>query len=225
MIKFKLIIISFQVFCSELPIFLREHFNGMYRSDVYFFSKQLAELPIFIIMPIISTTIFYFMAGMNPGFDRFLITCSVFVLLTQIVVSVGYLMSCITNSIQIAIALAPAILVPLMLFGGFFLNNESVPDWLIWLKYLSWYKYSNEILIINQWEGITIDCPQFNSSDVSNATVSGKSCIPDGDGVIEFYGFNKEDYYIDFIALAILAIGFRIIAYLVLLSKTFRKHN
>jgi len=23
------------VFCAELPIFLREHFNGMYRTDVY----------------------------------------------------------------------------------------------------------------------------------------------------------------------------------------------
>ncbi|CAG0919855.1 unnamed protein product, partial [Notodromas monacha] len=28
------------VFCQELPIFLREHFNGMYRVDVYFLSKM-----------------------------------------------------------------------------------------------------------------------------------------------------------------------------------------
>ena len=39
------------VFCMELPIFLREHFNGMYRTDVYFLCKQIAEFPLFIIAP------------------------------------------------------------------------------------------------------------------------------------------------------------------------------
>ena len=30
------------VFCSELPVFRREHFNGLYRTDVYFLAKQVA---------------------------------------------------------------------------------------------------------------------------------------------------------------------------------------
>jgi len=34
------VISHFQVFCMELPIFLREHFNGMYRTDVYFIRDQ-----------------------------------------------------------------------------------------------------------------------------------------------------------------------------------------
>jgi hypothetical protein len=33
-----------QTFCVELPIFLREHNNGMYRVDTYFVSKMLAEV-------------------------------------------------------------------------------------------------------------------------------------------------------------------------------------
>ena len=32
------------VFCGELPIFLREHFNGMYRTDTYFLSKQVKSV-------------------------------------------------------------------------------------------------------------------------------------------------------------------------------------
>lgn len=54
----------------ELPIFLREHFNGMYRTDVYFLTKQLAEFPIFVITPILFTAIFYFMVGLNPLFVK-----------------------------------------------------------------------------------------------------------------------------------------------------------
>ena len=49
------------VFTLEVPIFLREHFNGMYRTDVYFLTKQLAELPIFFITPLFFLGILYFM--------------------------------------------------------------------------------------------------------------------------------------------------------------------
>ena len=31
---------------------------------------------------------------------------------------------------------------------------SSVPDYFIWLEYLSWFKYSNELLAINQWQNI-----------------------------------------------------------------------
>lgn len=49
------------VITMELPIFLREHFNGMYRTDVYFITKQLAELPLFLLTPLIFVGILYYM--------------------------------------------------------------------------------------------------------------------------------------------------------------------
>ena len=72
------------VFCVELPIFLREHFNGMYRTDVYYIAKQIAEFPIFIATPILFMVIYYWMVGMNSEFDRFCIACLVAVVVTQV---------------------------------------------------------------------------------------------------------------------------------------------
>ena len=77
------------VICMELPIFLREHFNGMYRADVYFITKQLAELPVFLITPVIFVGIIYYMVGLNPALDRFLIAIGIAELETQAVVSFG----------------------------------------------------------------------------------------------------------------------------------------
>jgi len=37
-------LMPFQVFCQELPVFLREHCSGMYRVDAYFICKNLAEV-------------------------------------------------------------------------------------------------------------------------------------------------------------------------------------
>lgn len=73
-----------KVFCMELGIFMREHFNGMYRTDTYFLTRLMAELPVQIVSPIISTSIFYWMVGMNPDFSRFLMCCVINILLVQV---------------------------------------------------------------------------------------------------------------------------------------------
>ena len=58
---------TLQVFCLELPIFMREHFNGTYRVDTYFITKQMAELPIFLTLPIVFTSIVYWMVSKSPS--------------------------------------------------------------------------------------------------------------------------------------------------------------
>jgi ABC-type multidrug transport system permease subunit len=81
--------LSLQVFCAELPIFLREHFNGMYRTDVYFLCKTLAELPLYIIFPFAFSAICYYMVGFNPDISRFFITCAIVVLVANVACSFG----------------------------------------------------------------------------------------------------------------------------------------
>jgi len=77
------------VFCSELPVFMREHHNGMYRTDVYFLSKTLAEVPIFLVLPILFTSIMYYIVGLNPKFTHFLVAALFITLVSLVAVSFG----------------------------------------------------------------------------------------------------------------------------------------
>lgn len=86
---FCFIVVFLQVFCAELSVFLREHRSGMYRTDVYFLCKSLAEMPVFAIIPVIFTSIAYFMIGMNPEPQRFFITAGVTILITSVATSFG----------------------------------------------------------------------------------------------------------------------------------------
>ena len=61
---------------------------------------------------------------------------------------------------------------------------RSIPKWLIWLKYLSWFMYSNELLNINQWENVNItDCNPTENSELP--------CFPNGETILTFYGFES----------------------------------
>lgn len=63
--------------------------NGMYRTDVYFLSKTIAELPIFIIIPVIFTSVSYYLVGFNPDPNRFMVAVAVVMLVANVATSFG----------------------------------------------------------------------------------------------------------------------------------------
>uniref|UniRef100_A0A1B6ICC2 Protein white n=1 Tax=Homalodisca liturata TaxID=320908 RepID=A0A1B6ICC2_9HEMI len=201
------------VFCSEMPVFMREHYNGMYRTDVYFLCKTLAEVPIFLVIPVLFTCIMYYMVGLNPDPSRFFQSIVIITLVSNVATSFGYFISSVSSSIAVALSIGPPIIIPFLLFGGFFLNVGSVPPYFKWLSHLSWFKYGNEALLINQWDNIKdIACTRANTT-----------CPGDGHVVLEQYNFSERNYIWDYIWLVVLIIGFRVVAFLALLYRTSRR--
>jgi len=47
--------------------------------------------------------------------------------------------------------------------------------------------YANELLVINQWEDVDLDC----KDDLSEGIITADCKFPDGDTIINFYGFKK----------------------------------
>ena len=200
------------VFCAELPIFLREHRNGMYRTDVYFLCKTLAEAPIFVAVPLLFTMVAYPMIGLYPGVDHFFVAAGIVALVANVSTSFGYLISCVSNNLSMALSVGPPVIIPFLLFGGFFLNTASVPFYFEWFSYLSWFRYGNEALLINQWSEVeSIACTR------SNAT-----CPKTGRMVLQMYNFKEEHFYADIVCLFSLIVAFRFLAFLALLWRTRR---
>lgn len=157
--------IFFQVFSAELPIFIRESRARLYSVDTYFLGKTFAEFPLFIAVPIIFTTIAYPMIGLMSGWYYFFVACGIVCLVANVATSFGYLISCASSSISMALSIGPPVIIPFLIFGGFFLNSASVPYYFEWLSYLSWFRYGNEALLINQWSDVTeIMCTRSNTT-------------------------------------------------------------
>ena len=62
----------------------REHLNGLYRIDVYFMARQLADLPLFLLTPVIFMVIFYFLALPDNGAERFFMSTLIIILVVQV---------------------------------------------------------------------------------------------------------------------------------------------
>lgn len=204
-------------FTSELNMYFRDHENALYRADTYFLAKNLIDLPMFTVIMIIGIIPPYWIIGLYPKFTTFLVSFTTFALVYQFSLSLNvYFIAIATGRVDIALNVAPIVRVVLMLLGGFFVNDATIPSWLSWLQYLSWHHYSYEILLIYQWKDVDkIDC-----SDVTvNGTLSA-TCFKTGEEVIDYYNFNQSNIWFNFMMLILLSFAFRFFAFLVLLFKS-----
>jgi len=105
-----------------------------------------------------------------------------------------------------------------------FLRNGSIPIWLDWIKYFSWFFYSYEALVINQWSGVTnITCnDSFSTDETLFGNNAEEGCLRTGDEVLDSLNFKEEDFMFAILMMLMLSILLRILAYLSLLRKTRR---
>ncbi|XP_045473258.1 protein white-like [Harmonia axyridis] len=170
-------------FFDEIPLFVREHKNGFYRTDVYYFSKLATDLPLYSFINTIGMTICCFSIGIFPDGSRWIVAVLLILLTSLIAMGIGYAVSIIAASMNEAFSITALVMVPFMLFSGIFVNIKSIPSCLKWLSYISWYRYGYEGLLIDQWEGVgRISC--MNSSI---------PCPDDGLMILAEQGYSPED--------------------------------
>ena len=131
-----------QTFQGERPVFLREYANKMYSVLPYYLAKILADMPVFMIVPLVYIAICYFAIGFEADAAQFF----KFVLNLQFTalcaISYGYLVSSIFKDAATALALQGVLAMPLLLVGGFFTNQGDQADYLTYFAFISPVQYS-----------------------------------------------------------------------------------
>ncbi|CAF1073260.1 unnamed protein product [Adineta steineri] len=195
----------------QSPLFFKEHDDGIYRTIPYYISKVIVELPITAIDIFLSITIIYWMANLYNSARRFFILQGILLLCMLVSMSVGTLIGVSSPTPTVASALVVPILIPLLVASGFYIKTNSIPKWLIWLHYISWPYYTDELLSINQWA----DVKSFDCNPMGNTT-----CLRNGDDVLAYYNFKKSNYNRN-IGLLVLLFGVgQLLSILILLLRT-----
>jgi len=139
------------IFPDERPVFLREVNNNMYGVGPYFWAKIISELPFSIMTPCIFGAIVYFACAMNPGADHFLMFLLILTLIYNASSGYSLIISALFSDKQLAVTLTPVLIIPFMLFAGFFVSTSSIPIFLKEFEYLSIFKYGYQALMLNQF--------------------------------------------------------------------------
>ena len=129
------ILLTFPV---EREVFLREIGSNMYGVSSYFVGRSSTEFPFLTLIPFIFSAVIYWIIGFNSTVGKFFIfgklhslQCSdLIIALFMILQSIngnalGLLGGSVFPDPKVALAVAPMLLLPLMIFAGFYLNEGN----------------------------------------------------------------------------------------------------
>lgn len=131
---------AYMAFPLERAIIFKERSSGSYHLSAYFMAKTTSEAPARLALPAIYMIISYWMSGVNNNFGIFIAStlCSLLSVLAG--ESIGLFMGAAILDMEQGMVIMTVIALGLMVVGGFFVRN--IPSWILWLGYLSPFKYS-----------------------------------------------------------------------------------
>lgn len=139
-------------FPEERPVFLREYSTNHYSVAAYFVSRLTMEAVVTGVQVMLSSILTYFMISYPGNFGLYFLSMY---LLAMTSTALGVMAACSVEDPGVAMEFMPAIIVPQIIFAGFFVTPSLIPVWLRWLRYLFPLTYVIRIVLVENF----MDCP------------------------------------------------------------------
>ena len=162
------------IFLAEREIFQREYSRGAYRAASYTIASLLVFFPFMLILASLYSLITWWLVGLSntPGLFFF----NVFVVFTVLVTGNCFatMFSVLVPNPMVGQTAGSALFSVMFLFSGFFIPKDQIPNYWIWLYYLSLFQYAYSSFVVNAFKGGNVSSPTMNNEQVlSNYSVNG----------------------------------------------------
>ncbi|KAG0297046.1 hypothetical protein BGZ98_000722 [Dissophora globulifera] len=191
-------------FAQERILFVRERANGYYAPWTYYLSKVLFDIvPLRVIPPMLMGLVIYTMVGLVEEWTEFGRFFLVLVLFNFTAAGVCLMIGIVFEEVGVANLMSSLVMLFSMLFGGLFLNKDSIPKNLAWLQKLSFFNYAFEALLVNEIAFLHLIQKEY-----------GLSIDVPGSVILSTFGFRSTAYWKDVQNLGIMAGTFFVVGYI-----------
>lgn len=137
---------------KDRPVFLREYSTNHYSILPYFLSRFSLECTITVLQALVQLVTSIFLMDLQINFFIF---WALNFLLGIASTSIGVLIGSAVEDPNVAAELLPALIVPQLLFSGFFISTDLIPNFLRWAQYLCSLTYAVRLSLIYEFD----NCP------------------------------------------------------------------
>eukprot|EP00123_Amoebidium_parasiticum_P015951 comp23216_c2_seq1/m.37804 comp23216_c2_seq1/g.37804 ORF comp23216_c2_seq1/g.37804 comp23216_c2_seq1/m.37804 type:complete len:1009 (-) comp23216_c2_seq1:257-3283(-) len=199
---------SLELFYSERVIYMHERANGFYFPSTYYLQKVLFDIvPLRIIPPMVMGSIAYFMIGLREGVAYFLGFIAILVLVNLCASTICMVVGLTTSRPATGNLIASLIILLSLMLTPIFNNKDSMPPWLAWIHYLSFFYYGYEALAVNELDGQFLSGNVYGDIDASEI---------DSTEILRKMGLQPENYVMDVSVLFVVSILMLVGGYFIL---------
>jgi ABC-type multidrug transport system permease subunit len=146
-------------FPKDRPVFLREYSTNHYSVLPYFLSRLSTECTVTFLQALVQLVTSYFFMSLRMSFVVFL---AINFVLGVASTSMGIVIGSMVEDPNVAAELMPVLIVPQLLFSGFFISIDLIPQFLRWAQYLCSLTYAIRLSSIYEFR----DCPYESCSQL-----------------------------------------------------------
>ncbi|OIW17820.1 hypothetical protein TanjilG_02448 [Lupinus angustifolius] len=169
------------IFLQEREILMKETSSGSYRVSSYAIANGLVYLPFLLILAILFSLPLYWLVGLNRNFMAFLQFLLLIWLILYTANSVVVCFSALVPNFIVGNSLIAGVIGSFFLFSGYFISNHEIPNYWVFMHYISLFKYPFEGFLINEFSN-SGKCLQYMFGE----------CMLRGEGVLKEEGYGGE---------------------------------
>ena len=212
-------------FADERAVFLREQRVRLYSVEAYFLARTGVDVIPTAVCSVLFVICCYFLMGFGLSVGQVFYFLLIVLLIAYTGQSLGLVVACLVRERLLAMILTPLSIAPFIVFTPYALPYpNTTPSWLLPAQYLSPFWWSFTALTVNEMQGLLFNCDAVDSVDLGLSI--GGIQLPllcpyrKGRDVLDHFGMGElsvaEHKVRSAWALLILAVSYRVVAYLLL---------
>lgn len=132
----------------------------------YTLASTIVTFPFLLILAVVHCCITWWLIGLPNVADTFFFF--VFTVFSTIVAGSAFstMFSVLVPNPMTGQTAGSGIFSAMMLFSGIFISRNDIPDWWIWMHYLSLFKYSFDSMATNVFADVTSSSPPMSNAEI-----------------------------------------------------------
>ncbi|KAF8377093.1 hypothetical protein HHK36_030466 [Tetracentron sinense] len=193
------------IFLQEREILMKETSCGSYRISSYAIANGLVFLPFLLILAVLFSIPLYWLVGLNRNFTAFMYFLLLIWLILYTANSVVVCFSALVPNFIVGNSVISGVMGSFFLFSGYFISKDGMPNYWIFMHYISLFKYPFEGFLINEFSG-SGKCLDYMFG----------ACVVSGEDVLREEGFGEESRWRNVVIMVCFILVYRFISYVIL---------
>ncbi|GMF27050.1 unnamed protein product [Phytophthora lilii] len=174
-------------------IFYRQRRANFYRSSSFVLASTLSHIPVALFETLVFGSLVYWMCGFVPETELF-VRYEAIVFLSSLAYGAWYfLLVALTPSMNVAMPMAMLSVLFFVMFSGFAIPKDQIPDYLIWLYWISPVAWGIRGLAVNQFRAARFDVCIYEGVDY--CALSGGRTM--GEYYLSLFNVPASKQYVD----------------------------
>ncbi|KAJ4726420.1 ABC transporter-like protein [Melia azedarach] len=205
------------IFLQERRILMRETSRGAYRVSSYVLANTLIFIPFLLMVGLLFTTPVYWLIGLRREIDGFLYFSLVVWMVLLMSNSFVACFSALVPNFIMGTSVISGLMGSFFLFSGYFISKDNIPDYWIFMHYLSMFKYPFECFMINEYGGELGKrrCLEFKEGE----------CSLYGSGFLKQQDLKQSQKWSNLALMLCFIVSYRVLCFFILWYRCYRSRK